>query len=461
MKAGFASIDITPPIGVELCGYGYFLGRRAELVMDPLYVRAVSIQQGEKAILLINCDLIGLTQEFTDGIKEQLSSRLGLEKKSIMIACTHTHTGPATGDLIGCGEMDDSYMASLPDLLILAGVKAYGCMKKIKELKYLNKLPIDPIGFNRVRKDGPIDNCISGLAFRFHEGNPLAIVHYACHPVTLGPAKEISADYPGRVVSALSENGYDGLFLNGFCGDIDPVSNLEGWGSGTTQTIDEYGQRITNAFLQNIENGISLFSDDLDVHETTLDAYETELDVHETTFDAHETAHDAYETTFDAHEITQDAYESTLDAYEISIDLKLQSYDEAKIDEEYSFYKDQRNGQVVGIWADKMKEHLKTSENPYIESVTVQILKISNILIVGFPGEAFTELANIASQSLPGYQLIALGNCNSTMRYIPTEDDITSRGYAGHSSCFIYGRLPLIPGEGERLARSLSNILAE
>ncbi|NLC44062.1 MAG: hypothetical protein GX783_07235, partial [Clostridiales bacterium] len=90
MKAGFASIDITPPIGVELCGYGYFLGRRAESVMDPLYVRAVSIQQGEKAILLINCDLIGLTQEFTDGIKEQLCSRLGLEKKSIMIACTHT-----------------------------------------------------------------------------------------------------------------------------------------------------------------------------------------------------------------------------------------------------------------------------------------------------------------------------------------------------------------------------------
>ena len=404
MKVGFASIDITPPLGVELCGYGYFLERRAEGVLDPLYARAVLIQQGEKIILLINCDLIGLTQEVTNGIKEQLSSRLGLEKKSIMLSCTHTHSGPATGVLVGCGEVDDSYMATLPDLLIQAGVKAYGSLRETKEIK----------GFNRVDKDGPIDNNISGLVFEFIEGNPLAIVHYACHPVTLGPAKDISADYPGRVVKALSDKGYDGLFLNGFCGDVDPVSNLEGWGSGTTQTIDEYGKRIANVFLQNIDNSISLISEDLD------------------------------------------AYKTILEAYEITIDLKLQPYNEAKIDEEYNFYKDQKNGQVVGIWADKMKEYLKTSENPYIESVTVQILKVANILFVGFPGEAFTELGMLISKTLPDYKVIPLGNCNSTMRYIPTSEDITNRGYAGHSSCFIYSRLPLIPGEGERLASSIS-----
>lgn len=435
MKVGFASIDITPPIGVELCGYGYFLGRRAEGVLDPLYARAVSIQQGEKTILLIICDLIGLTQEITDGIKEQLSSRLGLEKKSIMISCTHTHSGPATGVLVGCGEVDESYMASLPNLLIQAGVKAHKSLKETKEIKYVNKLPIEPIGFNRVDEKGPLDNCISGLVFEFNEGNPLALVHYACHPVTLGPTKEISADYPGRVVKALSENGYDGLFLNGFCGDVDPVSNLEGWGSGTTKTIDEYGQRIANAFLQNIDNSISI---------TSVDLLECEV-----------------ATDVDGAAIDVDVDVAKIDAHEITIELKLQPYDEAKIDEEYNFYRDQKNGQVVGIWADKMREYLKTSENPYIESVTVQMLKVSNVLIVGFPGEAFTELGMLISKTLPDYKVIPLGNCNSTMRYIPTEDDIINRGYAGHSSCFIYSRLPLIPGEGERLARSLSNIQVE
>ncbi|NLB43031.1 MAG: hypothetical protein GX815_12420, partial [Clostridiales bacterium] len=380
-------------------------------VMDPLYARAVSIQQTEKVILLINCDLIGLTQDLTDNIKEQLSKKLDLAKKSIMISCTHTHTGPATGVLIGCGEVDDSYMNSLPALLIQAGVKAYESMRGIKGIKYINKLPIDPIGFNRVDKVGPLDNNVSGLVFEFNEGNPLAIVHYACHPVTLGPAKDISADYPGRVVKALSENGYDGLFLNGFCGDVDPVSNLVGWGSGTAQTIDEYGHRIANAFLQNIEDGISINIEDLDAYETT-------------------------------------------------IDLNLQNYDEAKIDEEYNIYRDQMNGQVVGIWADKMKEYLRTSQNPYIESVYVQILKVGNILLVGFPGETFTELGLIIFRSLPDYNVLTLGNCNLTMRYIATEGDIINRGYAGHTSCFIYGRLPLVPGEGERLAQELVSFIS-
>jgi neutral ceramidase len=412
MKVGYASIDITPPIGVELCGYGYFLGRRAERVMDPLYARAVSMQQGEKTVLLINCDLIGLTQELTGDIKEQLSKKLGLAKKSIMVSCTHTHTGPATGVLIGCGEVDDSYMDSLPDLIIQAGVHAYENMRGIKGLKYINKLPIEPIGFNRVDKTGSVDNNVSGLLFEFNEGNPLAIVHYACHPVTLGPSKDISADYPGRVVKALSDQGYDGLFVNGFCGDVDPVSNLERWGSGTGQTIDEYGRRIANAFLNGIDNATWLNSEDFN--------------------------------------------ESTIEAYEYTIDLKLQPFDEAKIDEENNIYKDQANGQVAGIWADKMKKYLKTAENPYIESVTVQILRVANILLVGLPGETFTELGMIISKSLPDYHVITMGNCNFTMRYIATKEDIINRGYAGHTSCFIYGRLPLIPGEGERLAHSVS-----
>lgn len=401
MKIGYSAVDITPSLGVELCGYGYFLGRRAEGVMDHLYARAVSFRQDEKTMLLINCDLVGLTQEVIDDIKEHLSKELGLDKESIMISCTHTHTGPATGVLIGCGETDDSYMASLPGLLIQAGRDAYESMRETNEIKYLN-IPIDPIGFNRVDKNGPVNHYLKGLTFYFDGGRPLAIVHNACHPVILGPLKDISADYPGRVVKSLSDNGYDGLFINGFCGDIDPVSNLEGWGSGNSKTINEYGKRIANAFLNKINDCTSLDSEEID-------------------------------------------------AFEIPIVLELQHYDDAKIDREFNFYRE-KNNKVVEIWAEMMKEYLKTAENPYVERMVVQIFRIGNILFVGFPGEAFTELGVIISELLPDYNIITLGNCNSTMRYIPTKEDIINRGYAGLTSCFIYSRFPLVPGEGERLA---------
>ena len=40
--AGYGESVLTPPLGVELCGYGYYLERRAESVLDEL--KAVATQ---------------------------------------------------------------------------------------------------------------------------------------------------------------------------------------------------------------------------------------------------------------------------------------------------------------------------------------------------------------------------------------------------------------------------------
>ena len=44
MRAGYGKTEITPPLGVELAGYGYYLKRRATRVDDPLFVRAVALE---------------------------------------------------------------------------------------------------------------------------------------------------------------------------------------------------------------------------------------------------------------------------------------------------------------------------------------------------------------------------------------------------------------------------------
>jgi len=402
MKIGYSVVDITPPLGVELCGYGYFLERKAERIMDRLYARAVSLQQGEKTMLLINSDLIGFTREFSDDIKSHLSQELGLDKTHIMMPCTHTHTGPATSVLVGCGEVDDTYVASLHSLLIQAGRQAFESKRETREIKYFN-VPIEPVGFNRVYKDGPVDSNLRGMAFYFDEGRPLAMVNYGCHPVTMGSASHVSADYPGRTVKVLAELGYDALFLNGFCGDINPISRQAGFNTGTEETIEGYGRQIANEFVKHIKDSTSLKNIDMD-------------------------------------------------AFELKIELNVQQYDEAKIDAEVEFFKNEANSKVVAIWAERMKEHLETAEKPYIEEVRVQVFRFGKVLFVGFPGETFTELGLILARSLPEYEIVTLGNCNFTMRYIPTREDIINLGYAGHTSCFIYNRFPLVPGEGERLA---------
>jgi len=452
VKIGYASVDITPDLGVELSGYGWFLGRKAEGVLDKLYARAVAfkgnsendaggysgnnagsntkidttenstynnifgnIVNNTKSMLLINCDLVALKQSITNIVKQQISSELGIDEKNIMIVCTHTHTGPATGKLIGCGEPDDKYLASLPKLLVSVGKMAFRSLKEVKEVKSVVEL-INPIGFNRVfGSDGPVDSNVQGIAFYFDDGRPLALVSYGCHPVTIGPAKDISADYPGKVVKALDNEGFDGVFLTGFCGDIDPVSNLEKWGSGTWKTIDEYGRRIADGFI----NGISK---------------------------------------------CKPMNNLNLDAFNIGITLKLQRYnneDIVELVETLGNEKEENPGiyRAALIWAEEMRRQLEENVNPYFESLTIQIFRIGDVVFAGFPGEIFTALGTIIKEAMPHMNIITLGSTNSTMRYISTQDDIQNKGYAGFLSCVLYHRLPLELGEGEQMAKAAAETI--
>ena len=49
MRVGFGRWEVTPPMGIELAGYGYYLGRCAETVRDPLYARALLLEEGFEA----------------------------------------------------------------------------------------------------------------------------------------------------------------------------------------------------------------------------------------------------------------------------------------------------------------------------------------------------------------------------------------------------------------------------
>ena len=59
VRAGFARVDITPPIGIELCGFGPYLRRRSQAVRDRLWARAFAVEAGGERAVIVSCDLIG------------------------------------------------------------------------------------------------------------------------------------------------------------------------------------------------------------------------------------------------------------------------------------------------------------------------------------------------------------------------------------------------------------------
>ena len=60
MEAGFAKVDITPRVGVELAGFGPFLHRRATDVRDRLFARAMAVADGDSRSVIVSAALVGL-----------------------------------------------------------------------------------------------------------------------------------------------------------------------------------------------------------------------------------------------------------------------------------------------------------------------------------------------------------------------------------------------------------------
>jgi hypothetical protein len=103
---------------------------------------------------------------------------------------------------------------------------------------------LEPIGFNRRTGnfDG-IDPYLKVASFTRPDGR-IFLLNYACHAVTLGRKPVVSADWPGAAVRALEARGHRALLLQGFCGDVDPVTNLNRWGEGTEEDLGLYGETI-------------------------------------------------------------------------------------------------------------------------------------------------------------------------------------------------------------------------
>jgi hypothetical protein len=65
LRAGFAQVDITPPIGAIITGP---MGPASTGIADPLKARAMVVQNGERRLAIVGVDLVKVTRDLTDKI---------------------------------------------------------------------------------------------------------------------------------------------------------------------------------------------------------------------------------------------------------------------------------------------------------------------------------------------------------------------------------------------------------
>ena len=92
INAGFATVDITPPVGWRMSGY--FYERHSTLIHDPLQAKVLVLQEGGKKAAVVFCDFIGISQELSTRVRNTAARKTGIPADAILISATHTHTGP-------------------------------------------------------------------------------------------------------------------------------------------------------------------------------------------------------------------------------------------------------------------------------------------------------------------------------------------------------------------------------
>ncbi len=241
MKIGTSHCDITPRVGVEMAGFGPFLNRHSIGVRSPLMAKALALEVNGDRLLVINCELCGLVEEFCDRVAAGIRERLPeLAPERILICCTHTHSGPTTYSSIGWGEKDPVYTELLPGQLIELGIRAWERLEPV-EMSY-GKAPCEHIGLNREREqDAPplevaldpewrskapgfTDTEVQVLKFTRPDGSVAAFTAYfGCHPVVCCQlSRYFHGDFPALALATLEQEfpGAAGIFLQGAQGDV-------------------------------------------------------------------------------------------------------------------------------------------------------------------------------------------------------------------------------------------------
>jgi hypothetical protein len=223
LTAGVARTRLSPPWGVELAGWGYYLGRTWQRVRDHTAATALVLDDGERAAALVALDLMYADAAFTRAVREGAARHTGLAPDTICVACSHSHNTPTAALIRGAGEVDPAYTAWAARQAATAVIVAW--MQRRPATLRVGKAEVVGWTYNRTRDGGPVDTRLSLWRVDDREERPLAaVVNFQAHPtVMMGlGAADLSRDFPGQVTDALEAAvpGLTALYLQGACGDV-------------------------------------------------------------------------------------------------------------------------------------------------------------------------------------------------------------------------------------------------
>jgi hypothetical protein len=439
LKAGVAVVDITPPKGYRMSGY--FYERLNTGTHDPLQAKALVLRQGDQQAALVFCDLIGMSLDVSRKARELAAKKTGIPASNILIAATHSHTGPLYfGSLrkyfheraVAKHGKDPQETIDYPAALVKKLVEVIHAAQQAAEAVDLQAgVALQKgLSFNRrfhmkdgtvqfnpgrmnpniVRPAGPIDPDVGILRIRSaKKERDLAILTvFAMHLDTVG-GTQYSADYPLYLERRLQKVLGDcvSLFGTGTCGDINHIDVSKPQQLKGQEEAARLGTTLGDTVAAVLPKLQRLKSPQLGVRSRVVKA-------------------------------------------------PRQQYGSEKID-----------------WAKENMAKVGTKELPFLKQVEaakimhlqlrpggtlpleVQVFRISEELaVVGLPGEIFVDLGLAIKKASPFPLTLVVELCNDAPGYVPTTKAFKEGSYETVNSL-------VQPGGGELLVETATKLLKE
>ncbi len=240
LTAGAAEADITPPLGVHLCGFAY-RPNPCTSIYDRLKARALVLSDGVTHLAIVAADLIGLDFDLVRLIRRRVRAESAIPSLALMLSCTHTHGGPVTRQFNAMGPRDPAYIAFL--VATMAHLVRRACSNVWPATISAGRAPLQ-LGVNRreIRTNGdcvighnpagPVDQSVRVVTLRDGAGRlRIVLFSHTCHPTTLGGDNlAVTADFCGAAcerIRAETNGTVVPFFLQGCCADINPFPRGE------------------------------------------------------------------------------------------------------------------------------------------------------------------------------------------------------------------------------------------
>lgn len=271
-KAGTARINITPDKPLWLAGYG---GRdhESEGKLVDIWAKALALEDANgKQAILITSDLLGMPQDMSNNVRNELQKKFGLSRAQIIINSSHTHSGPVLGE-----SLQDVYPMNAEQhqkvvhysrdlekqLVRLAG----SALKSMEPVKIYSQNGVTRFQVNRrnnkeatltqqTELSGPNEYSVPVIKVVNAKGDLKAITFgYACHPTVLDLYKW-SGDYPGfaQIELEKAHPGALAMFFQGAGADQNPLPRK------TIPLAKQYGNELVAAVERVLEEDMKELS---------------------------------------------------------------------------------------------------------------------------------------------------------------------------------------------------------